>query len=90
MTDGQNPSPSNASAPIWKRALMRFAGVAVVLIIGVELLRLAGRAEHLDRVEELYLALAGGAVYAGLWALMAAMTANLLKKITTAAKGDEK
>lgn len=79
-----------AKNPIWKRALMRAGAVAVVLIVSIELLRLIGRAQHLDRTEELVIAIAGGGVYALIWAATAAMTAKMLKKIEGAAKGDKK
>lgn len=74
--------------PIYQRALMRAAAVAIILAAGIELLRLAGRAQHLDRAEELVIALAGGGVYAIIWSAMAMMTATMLKKIEDAAKGD--
>jgi len=75
--------------PIWKRAIIRAAIVTVILAAGVELLRMMGRAAELDRAEELILALGGGAVYGGLWGLTAMTTANMLKKINDAAKGDK-
>ncbi len=79
-----------SNQPIWKRAAIRAGVVAVILLAGVELLRMAGRAEGLDRAEQLFLAAAGGAVYGGLWAITAALTATMLKKISNAAKGDDK
>lgn len=78
-----------STQPIWKRAIIRAAIVTVILAAGVELLRMMGRAAELDRAEELILALGGGAVYGGLWALTAMTTANMLKKINDAAKGDK-
>ncbi len=74
--------------PIYQRALMRAAAVAIILAAGIEFLRLAGRAQHLDRAEELVIALAGAGVYAIIWSAMAMMTATMLKKIEDAAKGD--
>lgn len=76
--------------PLYLRALVRAAAVAAILIVGIELLRLAGRATHLDRAEEMMIAIAGGAVYAAMWALTALITANMLKKIDAAAKGEKK
>lgn len=73
--------------PIYQRAVARAAAVAGVLIVGIELLRLAGRAGHLDRGEEMMIAIAGGAVYAIMWAITAMMTAKMLKKIDDAARG---
>ncbi len=78
-----------AKRPIYQRALMRAAAVAIALAVGIEVLRLMGRAQHLDRGEGLVVALAGAGVYAIIWAAMAAMTATILKKIEDAAKGDK-
>lgn len=79
---------ATSKRPIYQRALMRAAAVALALAVGIELLRLVGRAQHLDRAEGLVIALAGGGVYAIIWAAMAAVTARMLKKIEDAAKGD--
>lgn len=76
--------------PLWKRAAIRFLGVAIVLLVSIELMRFAGRAQELDRVEQVLVALGGAAVYAIVWALSAAMTARMLKKIADAAPGEKK
>ena len=76
--------------PLWKRALMRAALVAVALFGSIELLRLFGKAGDIDRVEALVIAAGGAAVYAALWFVTAAWTARMLKKIEDAAKEQKK
>jgi hypothetical protein len=75
---------------LWKRAAIRFLGVAIVLLVSIELMRFTGRAQELDRVEQVLVALGGAAVYAIVWTLSAAMTARMLKKIADAAPGEKK
>jgi arginine exporter protein ArgO len=79
-----------SNAPLWKRASMRAALVAVSLFASIEVLRLFGRAEHIDRGEALVIAAGGAAVYSALWFVTAAWTARLLKKIEDAAKDQDK
>lgn len=76
--------------PLWKRALMRAALVAVTLFGSIEALRLFGEAGDIDRAEALVIAIGGAAVYAALWFVTAAWTANMLKKIEDAAKERKK
>lgn len=75
---------------IYERAALRAAIVAIILIVLIEILRFAGRAAHIDRGEEMMIAIAGAGVYALVWAAMAALTARMMKKIEDAAKGDQK
>ena len=76
--------------PLWKRAAMRAGLVAVSLFASVEVLRLFGRAAHIDRGEALVIAAGGAVVYAALWFVTAAWTARMLKKIEDAAKESKK
>lgn len=76
--------------PLWKRAVMRAALVAVTLVASIEALRLFGKAGDIDRVEALVIAAGGAAVYAALWFVTAAWTARMLKKIEDAAKDQKK
>jgi len=72
--------------PLWKRAAMRAALVAISLFASIEALRLFGRSAHIDRLEALVIAAGGAGVYAALWFVTAAWTARMLKKIEEAAK----
>lgn len=76
--------------PLWKRAAVRFLGVALTLLVTIELLRFAGRAQELDRFEQVLVSLGGAATYALVWTLSAAMTQNMLKKIADAAREEKK
>jgi arginine exporter protein ArgO len=76
--------------PLWKRALMRAALVAVALFASIEVLRLFGRSAHIDRAEAFVIAGGGAAVYSALWFVTAAWTARMLKKIEDAAKDPKK
>lgn len=76
--------------PLWKRALMRAALVAVLLFGGVELIRLFGGSQNVDRAEALVISAGGAAVYAALWFVTASWTARMLKKIEDAAKDQKK
>lgn len=79
-----------SNEPLWKRALMRAALVAVLLLGGVELLRLFGGSQNVDRLEALVISAGGAAVYAVLWFITASWTAKMLRKIEDAAKDQQK
>lgn len=76
--------PSNRK--FYERAALRAAIVAIILIVAIEGLHLAGKAQHVDRNEEMMIAFAGGAVYAGLWSVFAIIVAQMMKKVEAAAK----
>lgn len=76
--------------PVWKRAAMRGVVVAAVMIALVELLRLSGREVSADRTQEIIIAIAGGAVWATFYALMATGVDKMMKKMESAAKSEEK
>ncbi|MFN0023250.1 MAG: hypothetical protein ACKVS5_05055 [Parvularculaceae bacterium] len=80
----------DADRPIWMRAIGRAAVVMLVLIVGFEAMRLFGRADQLSRGEALVIAVSGGVVYSIIWAVTAAMTAKMLRKIEDAAKDQKK
>ncbi len=76
-----------------ERAAARAAIVAIILIVAIEGLHMAGMAQHVDRGEQMMIAFAGGAVYAGLWSVFAIIVARMMKKVEAAAKdarGEEK
>ncbi len=77
---------NGTNRPIAHRAAVRAAAVAAILLVGMEMIRFFGGAKHLDRGEEMLIALSGGGVYALVWASMAAMTARLMKGIGEAAE----
>ena len=70
----------------YERAALRAAIVAIILLVAIEGLRMAGRAQHVDRGEEMLIAFAGGAIYAGLWSVFALIVARMMRKIEEAAK----
>ncbi|MEZ5895092.1 MAG: hypothetical protein R3C51_01710 [Parvularculaceae bacterium] len=72
--------------PIWKRAAMRGVIVAVAMVALVELLRASGREVSADRGQEIFIAVAGGAVWATFYALMASGVDKMMKKMEMAAK----
>ncbi len=80
----------DADRPIWVRAIGRAALVMFILVAGFEAMRLFGRADQLSRDEALVIAVSGAGVYALMWAVTAAMTAKMLKKIEDAAKDQKK
>jgi hypothetical protein len=72
---------ASSNTPIWKRALLRGAGAALLLFIAFEALILAGKTEKIDSGEALVIATAAGGVYAGLWSIFALIVARTLAKI---------
>lgn len=70
----------------YERAALRAAIVAIILLVAIEGLRMAGRAQHVDRGEEMLIAFAGGAIYAALWSVFALIVARMMRKIEEAAK----
>lgn len=70
----------------YERAALRAAIVAIILLVAIEGLRMAGRAQHVGRGEEMLIAFAGGAIYAGLWSVFALIVARMMRKIEEAAK----
>ncbi len=75
----------HSKEPLWKRAAIRAVLVAAAIFTGVELMRLFGRSQHLDRIEALVIAAGAASVYAALWFVTATWTASILKKIEDAA-----
>lgn len=70
----------------YERAALRAAIVAIILLVAIEGLRMVGKAQHLDRNEEMLIAFAGGAVYAALWSVFALIVAQMMKKVEAAAQ----
>ncbi len=75
--------------PIWKRALIRGLGAAVILFVALEGLILAGKTAKIDTSEAIVIALTSGAVYAGLWSIFALLVARMLANVDKAARGDK-
>jgi len=76
--------------PIWKRAAIRGVGAAALLFAALEGLILLGKTAKLDTGEALFISLASGAAYAGLWTMFAAMVERMLARVNEAAQGDDK
>ncbi|MCB2098701.1 MAG: hypothetical protein AB7F91_12485 [Parvularculaceae bacterium] len=74
---------------IWKRAAIRGGGAAALLFVSLEGLILLGKTAKLDTAEALFISLASGAAYAGLWTVFAAVVERMLARVNEAAKGDE-
>ncbi|OFX02931.1 MAG: hypothetical protein A3E78_04360 [Alphaproteobacteria bacterium RIFCSPHIGHO2_12_FULL_63_12] len=73
----------------YERAALRAAIVAIILLVAIEGLRMVGKAQHLDRNEEMLIAFAGGAVYAALWSVFALIVAQMMKKVEAAAQKEK-
>ena len=76
--------PSNRK--FYERASLRAAIVAIILLVAIEGLHMVGKAQHVDRGDQMLIAFAGGAVYAGLWSVFALIVARMMKRVEEAAK----
>lgn len=74
---------------LYERAALRAAIVAIILLVAIEGLRMVGKAQHVDRSEQMLIAFAGGAVYAGLWSVFAIIVAQMMKRVEAAARDVE-
>jgi len=81
-----------SSRTLYERAALRAAIVAIILLVAIEGLHAVGKAQHVDRGEQMFIALFGGVVYASLWSVFAFIVEQMMKKVEAAAKdakGDE-